>query len=130
MGEAEEAVSSTWMPLAAGTLAIVSGIIGCIGGIVIAVVGGFVGGMLSLLGLGWLGGIGIAVGAIPVILGIVAIVGGASALRRKSWRLALGGSICALVAGILIINPLVVPLAVALAIAAIVFTILGKKHFK
>jgi len=59
-------------------------------------------------------------------LAIVAIVAGVSALKREKWGLVLTGSICALVAGILLLNGL----CIVLAIAAIVLTILGKKHFE
>jgi hypothetical protein len=81
-------MQKTWKPTTAGILAIVAGAFEVIFGIVIAVFGGIGGG---LVGMGWLG----AIGAPVIILGIVAIMGGIYALRRRIWGLALAGSICA-----------------------------------
>jgi uncharacterized membrane protein len=65
--------------------------------------------------MGWLS----AIGAPLIVLGIVAIVGGIYALRRRLWGLALAGSICALLG----------PWAL-LGILAIVFVSLGKGEFE
>jgi hypothetical protein len=54
-----------------------------------------------------------------LVLGIIAIVGGVSALRRKSFGLSLAGAICALPSPILGI----------LAILAVIFVSLGKREF-
>ena len=43
----------------------------------------------------------IIIGIVLAVLGIVAIVGGTSAIRRKSFGLSLAGAICALPSGIL-----------------------------
>jgi len=67
----------------------------------------------------------IGMGVVICLLAVVAIVGGISALRKRRWGLALAGSICAIFAG--------VPLYLAglfLGIPAVVFTALGKEHFK
>ena len=57
---------------------------------------------------------------VPIlVLGIIAIVGGISALRRKSFGLSLAGAICALPSYILGI----------LAILAVIFVSLGKREF-
>jgi len=64
-------------------------------------------------------------GMVMSLLAVVAIVGGIFALRKRRWGLALAGSICAIFAG--------VPLYLAglgLGIPAVVFTALGKEHFK
>jgi len=45
--------------------------------------------------------IAIIIGIVLAVLGIVAIVGGTSAIRRKSFGLSLAGAICALPSGIL-----------------------------
>ena len=87
------------------------GVIQVIMGIVVVVLGG-IGGVF--IGMGWLG----AIGAPLIILGIVAIVGGVYALRRRLWGLALAGSICTLVGPWL------------LGILAIIFVILGKGEFE
>ena len=55
-------------------------------------------------------------GGILVVLGIIAIVGGISALRRKSFGLSLAGAICALP-------------SVPLGILAVIFVALGKREF-
>ena len=115
----EKKVEKTWKPTTAGILSIIGGIIGCIYGIGVAVAMGVVGGMLSMFGLGGLGGIGIAMGVVLLILGVIAIVGGTYAMKRKSWGLALAGSICAL------FNPVGI-----LGILAIIFVAIGKGEFR
>ncbi|TET44030.1 MAG: hypothetical protein E3J66_01265 [Dehalococcoidia bacterium] len=57
------------------------------------------------------------IGAVLVILGILAIVGGISAIRRKSFGLSLLGAICALL-----------PINV-LGILAVIFVSLGRMEF-
>jgi len=59
----------------------------------------------------------IIAGIVVAVLGIVAIVGGISAIRRKSFGLSLAGAICAL----LPIN--------LLGILAVIFVSLGKREF-
>jgi hypothetical protein len=60
----------TWKPIAAGVLCIIAGFIAVIFGIAFAPL---------------------------IVFGIIAIVGGIYALRRRIWGLALAGSICALI---------------------------------
>jgi len=60
----------------------------------------------------------IVVGFPLLALGIVAIVGGVSALRRKSFGLSLAGAICALI-----------PLNL-LGLLAVIFVSLSKKEFE
>jgi len=110
------------MPLTAGILDLVAGVPALIIGIALAA------GLGALGGLGGIPGVGLIMGAIAVpliIFAIIAIVGGVFAIRRRTWWLALVGSICAFLAGL----PLILP-AIFLGIPAIVFTILGKRHFK
>ena len=52
-----------------------------------------------------------------LVLGIIAIVGGVSAIRRKSFGLSLAGAICALI-----------PLNL-LGLLAVIFVSLGKREF-
>jgi hypothetical protein len=59
----------------------------------------------------------IIVGVPLLALGIIAIIGGVSALRRKSFGLSLAGAICALPSHIL-------------GILAIIFVALSKKEFE
>lgn len=112
-----EAVDGGWMPLAAGVLDIIAGAIGVAFGIVVLVLGGMIGGMVAMYAIPGVGQILAGAAAIPLVLGIVAIVGGVYALKRRIWGLALAGSICSLIVWFL-------------GIPAIVFTALGKKHFK
>ena len=55
-------------------------------------------------------------GGLLVVLGIIAIAGGVSAIRRKSFGLSLAGAICALP-------------SVILGILAVIFVCLGKREF-
>ena len=52
-----------------------------------------------------------------VVLGIVAVIGGISAIGRKRFGLSLAGAICALPSGLE-------------GILAVIFVVLGKKEFK
>jgi hypothetical protein len=56
------------------------------------------------------------VGVLVLVLGIVAIIGGAYALRRKSYGLSLAGAICALP-------------SVLFGILAVIFIALSRKEF-
>ena len=98
-------MEKTWKPTTAGILSIISGALGVIAGIVIAGLGGLVAWLLGTIGLPDLSGIVLPglhtvlpaalkaivalVAAIPLVLGIVAIVGGVYALKRKKWGLRL-----------------------------------------
>ena len=112
-------MEKTWKPTTAGILCIVAGAIQAIGGIVVAVAGGTIGklwvGPMAIPNLAMVFG---AIAVPVIILGIVAIVGGIYALKRKLWGLALAGSICALIGPWL------------LGILAIIFVSLGKKEFE
>jgi hypothetical protein len=97
----------TWKPIAAGILSILSGTF-------------IVWYRLSEL---------IRVGSSPVgiTLGLIAIVGGIFAIRRRVWGLALVGAICAIVPphpwGFLIWTPI-------LGILAVVFVVSSKSEFR
>ena len=116
----------TWKTKTAGILVIVAGVVSATEWIAVAV--------LEILALGWLpmgdliglGGIVAAAFVIAISTGIVAIVGGVFALKRKRWRLALAGSICAIFS--LMFVPVL--LNVPLAIAAIVLVVLGRGEFE
>ena len=106
----------SWKPTTAGILCIIAGAMAVIIGLVFAAAGvigcAVLGAFIPLLG-------GVLAGAfaIPLLLGIVAIIGGAYALKRRIWGLALAGSICALFC------------VFFLGIPAIIFVILGKSEF-
>jgi len=61
-----------------------------------------------------------------LVLGIIAIVGGISAIRRKSFGLSLVGAICALPSALIgILNIICVPMG----ILAVIFVAVGKREF-
>jgi hypothetical protein len=116
---------------AGGVLSIISGALQVIGGGIAAafVIAAFIGsylrpfqGMPFLPGewsehVIFIGPIWVGVVSLGLVLGIVAIVGGVSALRRRSFGLSLAGAICALPSGIL-------------GILAIIFVALSKREFE
>jgi hypothetical protein len=112
-----------WKSRTAGILALVAGCCGIGVGVTIAAASGIIAGILSYL-VGVLpsgfGAILAAAGGAMIGLGIVALIGGIFALRRRVWGLALAGAICA--------APLLPP-GPALGTLAIVFVALGKREF-
>lgn len=111
-------MEKTWKPTTAGILGIIAGVVGVIFGIVLVALGATGGGILAIFGLPALGGMVAGAAAIPLILGIVAIIGSIYALQRRRWGFALAGSICSLFC------------VWFLGIPAIIFVILGKSEFK
>ena len=109
-------METTWKPTTAGILTIVAGAFNLIAGITVAALGTACPwtGHMGMMGMtGWWFG---AIGTPLIVIGIVSIVGGSFALRRKIWGLALAGAICALCVWIL-------------GIPAIIFIAMGKKEF-
>ena len=124
--------NKTWKPMVGGILSIVAGVPTATGGIILALLAT---GIASLGTIFWmipemenvpglpgiLGGVGIFLGLIaiiPIAVGVVAIVGGIYALKRRKWGLALAGSICALLT------------ATVLGIPSLIFVVLGKDEFE
>ena len=102
----------TWKGTTAGVLTIIGGIAGIAIGALVAFLGG--GGFLyGIPGLELIAGIGAGI----IALGIIALIGGIFALRRKIWGLALTGAIFALF-----------PLFF-LGIPAIIFIAMAKNEF-
>lgn len=117
-------MEKTYKPTVAGILAIVAG------------AGGVITGFFLLVGVAAFNLFGrngihiplgapnsvmlvIAILAIPFFaLAVLAVVGGAFALQRKNWGLALAGSIAALI------------ISFVLGATSIVFTVLSKNEFK
>ena len=110
--------NKTWMPMVAGILDIVAG---C-WALLLALVFIFIGSMTQFIPdvPPFLFPILTAVSVPFSVIGILAIVGGIYALRRKVWGLALAGSIASLFSLHLFF----------LGIAAIVFTALSKNEFE
>lgn len=115
-------MQKTWKPTVAGILTIIAGLLGLLIGIGLAVGFGLMGMMIGMIP-GFPGGLLALIGIPGIILGIVAILGGIYALRRRLWGLALAGSICAL----LFTLPF---LGWILAILAIIFVSLAKGEFE
>jgi len=123
---AEAITRRTWMPRAAGVLAIVVGAVGVTEWVGVAVLGILAWGWLGMGNLLGLGGIITTVVTSMIIIGVVAIIGGVFSLKRRRWGLALAGSICAFFSFFFIPVLLNVPLA----IAAIVLVVMGKREFQ
>ena len=108
-------MKETWKPKVGGILSIICGSFGVLAGLVAAL-----GGSIT-----WLAGIPFAtriltlIGSPMILLGVIAIVGGIYAIRRRAWGMALAGAICALL----------VPPPFILGILAIVFITMGKEEF-
>jgi len=74
----------------------------------------------------------IIVGVPLIVLGIIAIVGGVSAIRRKKFALSLAGAICALpsvIFGLYLAGAISALASVILGILAVIFVALGKREF-
>jgi len=124
----------TWKPIAAGILCIIAGAIGLIPAIVMSL-------YLSRAFVPLLR----AIGALLAVVGIMPIVGGIYALRRRIWGLALAGSIFALIAPVIPVALLLTAVAEAdspavfaiiaspfgiLGLLALIFVIRGRREFK
>ena len=118
----------TWKPTTAGILTIIAGCLGIGAGVLLTLlavplgVGGAVASFLEEMGilgalLGGLAGFLGMIGAGIIGVGIVAIIGGIYALRRRIWGFALAGAILATMASI------------PLGVLAIIFVSIGKKEF-
>ena len=104
-------MEKTWKPTTAGILSIVAGALSLIMGIVFAAIGDVAGAFAGMWGLGAI------TGGPAIALGIVSIIGGIFAMRRRIWGLALAGAICAILPTFVI------------GILAIIFVSLGKREF-
>jgi len=82
-------VLKTWRPIAAGITGIIAGLIGIGGGAIVSLMGDFVSESGGIFGFE-------PFGVPTIILGIVAVIGGIFALRRRVWWLAVIGAIFAI----------------------------------
>jgi len=111
--------NKNWMPLTAGILEIICGVWAIIVSFALVLVGTIFR-TLSVPNVPAFVGPLIGVMSIPFALfGILAIVGGIFALRKKIWGLALAGAIISIFS----------PYMILLAIAAIVFVALSREEF-
>ncbi len=99
-----------WKSMAAGVMSIIAGMIGIGGGAIVSLMGDFVSESGGLLGFE-------PFGVPTIILGIVAVVGGIFALRRRVWWLAITGAIFA------------IPCMPVLGTLAIIFVALADQEF-
>jgi hypothetical protein len=121
-------MQKTWKPTTAGILTIIGGAMGIGGGSAalffrkMLAAGTLRQFMPHLGGRGMMlpmipHGLIMAVGIIGIVFGIISIVGGIYALKRKMWGLALAGSILA------------IPTSQVLGVLAVIFVSLGKGEF-
>jgi len=111
-GKAEVRVmSSIWKSLSAGIMIIIAGLIGIGGGALVSMSGEFTSRSGGILGFEPLG-------VTTIILGIVAVLGGIFALRRRLWPLAIAGAVCA------------IPCMPVLGIVAMIFISLADEEFE
>ena len=106
-------MEKTWKPTTAGTLNIISGCFGIVGGVYIANIGGLEWDLPALV-VAIVGVVGIS----RIALGVIALIGGIFARRRKLWELALAGSILAIFC------------APPLGVLSTIFVSMSKKEFK
>jgi len=105
-------MEKTWRPKTAGILSIIAGCMGIALGAYVVIVGAPARALIQEIT-----GFDAIMGAPEICFGIVAIVGGIFAMRRRAWRLALTGAILAIVS---------MPF---LGIPATIFVAKGKKEF-
>ena len=118
-----EVVERTWRPTVGGLLSIFAGSWNLILGIGAVFGGTILNNLLPTInGVTLTGTTGITAGIILIIFGIVSIVGGAYALSRRGWPIALAGSILALIP-----NPLVLPFI--MGFFSLIFNVLGHREF-
>ncbi|MFP3898025.1 MAG: hypothetical protein ACLFVD_01770 [Dehalococcoidia bacterium] len=89
-------MEKTWKPTAAGVLCIVAGVADLGFGVLVFAAASLVQRALAFTDMEWLAWLLVALSPLWFVLGIVAIVGGVFALRRRVWGLAPAGAICAL----------------------------------
>jgi len=122
-------MEKTWKPVAGGICSIVGGALAIVGGVAFGLLGAWVTGMRGMWGPGmWgpgmmmplTGNAFVLFGLPAIILGVVAIIGGVSGLRRRHWGLALAGAICAVFT----------PMSFLLGAVAVVFIALARGEFE
>ncbi len=99
-------MEATWKPIVAGILNIITGVINLFGMfVVIGLLTAFGGGILSIIRIAdmmpiWLSGmvhgVLIIMAILLAVLSSLPLIGGVYAIQRKSWSLALTGSVVAI----------------------------------
>ena len=121
-------MENAWMPKAAGILDIVAGSLGILFSLLMGLWFAFFSYFTSFpsgsgsefddFPMRFMALIMIPWAFFMLIAGIVAIIGGINALKRKGWAVALAGSIGAVLSQL------------ALGVVAIIFTVMGKNQFE
>jgi len=132
----EVTVNKKWMPITAGVLDIIIGFLGIYIGSIVA---------FAALAIPWLvyGSWVWFISGVLIFIGILAVVGGVYALKRKRWRLALAGTIVAFLSTILYMQEywssfyrslgilyLFMGYSGIFSIAAVILIALSKKQFE
>ena len=110
-------MKETWKSTVGGILSIICGSFGIFAGLVVALLGGSI---TWLVGIPFATRILAIIGSPIIVLGIIAIIGGIYAIRKRAWGMALAGAICALL----------IPPPFIMGTLAIVFITMGKDEFK
>jgi len=108
----------TWRGTWGGILTIIAGCIGIGFGATVAGFAEIIGELAEMPGLGAL------VGAPLIVMGIIALIGGIFALRRRAWGFALTGAILAIPCSLCLFGG-----GVVIGILAVIFVSMGKKEF-
>ncbi|OGS50612.1 MAG: hypothetical protein A3K65_08515 [Euryarchaeota archaeon RBG_16_68_12] len=117
----------TVLPILGGIFLIIAGLDGIGTWAFVA----FLGTLTSGVGFGFLGGILVACGAIGIIFGIIALLGGIMAIMRRMWALALIGGILGLFlvgSGALVMGVLF-PEASVFALIGLILVAISHKEF-
>ncbi len=114
MREEPTIVRKSWKATIGGLLAIITGYLNILAGILAII--GYNTGFLTVFSVG----VGTGLGILLLALGIVAVIGGVYAIRRRGWGMALTGSIVSLAP-----TPAILP-----GIFSLIFTTLGRPEFK
>jgi hypothetical protein len=123
----ERTVHRTWKPMVAGILSIIVGSLDLLGvfGVIIAAIAinttsywrGLIESEVYPLTIGFVVGALIATAVYLLIIGLLSLLGGISAIQRKRWGLALAGSIAAIFSSSI------------LGILSLIFTAMSKDEF-
>ncbi len=108
----------TWRGTWAGILTIIAGCIGIGAGAAAAGYGELIGELAGMPGLGAL------IGAPLIVMGIIALIAGIYALRRRAWGFALTGAILAIPCSLCLFGG-----GVVIGILAVIFVVMGRREF-
>jgi len=111
-------MEKTWMSKTAGILDIIAGSLSVFSTLsLVAGVSVWLSYQTTGAKMEWVLALIIVLGIIRLLISVLAIIGGAYALKRRIWGLALAGSIAAVLSSLI------------LGVVALIFTITGKKEF-